>query len=123
LLFWVCRRSCLSTLLVLHNCFSLVLDVSSLTVSSISFSSTVCFFGEYSKNFTTWSALQIMFLTDAKEILSESSETHVHQEQLMQLLCYILFAILSLSSLLLLCKCAWLLWKALVDHCKRDHWT
>jgi hypothetical protein len=33
--------------------FSSVLDVSSLTVSSISFSSTVCFFGEYSKNFTT----------------------------------------------------------------------
>ena len=36
-------------------------------------------------------------------------QTHVHQEQLMQLFCYILFAILSLSSLLLLCKCAWLL--------------
>jgi hypothetical protein len=47
------KASCLSTHLVLHNCLSLVLDVSSLTVSAISFSCTVSFFGEYSKNFTT----------------------------------------------------------------------
>ena len=39
----------------------------------------------------------------------QNCQTHVHQEQLMQLLCYILFATLSLSSLLLLCKCDWLL--------------